>query len=78
MLPDTTLAVPDVGVPVGRTGDNPVGLGCPVNPSHTQVMLVQHGLAVALASKSDRVDLDTQKQRRLMRSHAVKNLRGIV
>ena len=34
---------PDVGVPVTGASDDPVGLGSPVNTSHPQVVLVQHG-----------------------------------
>ena len=37
----TNLKVPDVGVPVGGTGDNPVGLSSPVNAGYPQVVLVQ-------------------------------------
>ena len=38
---DTNLKVPDIGVPVRRAGDNPVGLGSPVNSCYPQVVLVQ-------------------------------------
>ena len=37
----TNHEVPDVCVPVGRACDNPVGVGRPVDPSHTDVVLVE-------------------------------------
>ena len=37
----THLKVPDICVPVGGTGDNPVGLSSPVNAGYPQVVLVQ-------------------------------------
>ena len=35
--------VPDVGVPVGRAGDDPVGAGRPVDAGHADVVLVELG-----------------------------------
>ena len=39
---DTDLD-PDIRIPVAGAGHDPVGLGSPVNTSHPQVVLVQHG-----------------------------------
>ena len=37
----TNHEVPDVCVPVGRAGDDPVGVGRPVDARHADVMLVE-------------------------------------
>ena len=42
------LKVPDVGVPVGGAGDDPVGLGRPVDPGDPEVVLVQSGRLLEL------------------------------
>ena len=49
-MPKIHLEVPDVGVPVGGAGDNPVGLGRPVDPGDPEVVLVQGGRLLELAA----------------------------
>ena len=43
------LQVPDVGIPVGRAGHDPVGLRRPINAGHSQVVLIQCGRLCVLS-----------------------------